>query len=292
MGEPANGPAASTTDQLDIDRLQTSLRSHSFGRMLRYAPSTHSTNADALTYLQQHAGPPSPHGMAILAECQTVGRGRRGRTWHSPAQGNIYSSVIVVPAQEANRSGPWLSWVPLFSALAVTDCLSSHTGLAVSVKWPNDLLIGEKKLGGILCEQTSTPDKTMAIVIGIGLNINAELDSFPQELKGSTTSLAAEWGRPVDRVIILADLLLRLEQRLDRLFLQGPAGMIDEFTQRCSTLGQSVRVTLEEQGLVQGIAESIGPDGCLCLRLRPNAGSTFSSSLLEIRSGEVVHLRG
>ncbi len=292
MGEPANGPPLAPADRLDIDRLRASLLTHSFGRMLRYMPSTASTNADALAYLQQLAGQSIPHGMAMIAECQTAGRGRRGRTWHSPAQGNIYSSVIVVPEPGAKRAGPWLSWIPLFSALAVADCLSSHTGLVVSVKWPNDLLIGERKLGGILCEQTSAPDKTMAIVIGIGLNINANLDSFPEELKAGATSLAAECGRSLDRVAILADLFLRLEQRMDRLFLDGPTGMIGEFTQRCSTLGKRVRVTLEEQGVVQGIAESIGSDGCLCLRLTPNAGPAFPPSLLEIRSAEVVHLRG
>lgn len=292
MGDSANGPSASAVDQLDIDRLQTSLRTRSFGRKLRYRRSTGSTNADALAYLQQHSGPPSPHGTAILAECQTAGRGRRGRTWHSPPQGNIYSSIIVVPAPRAHRPGPWLSCVPLFSALAAADCLSSQTGLAVSVKWPNDLLIGDKKLGGILCEQTSTADQTLAIVIGIGLNINAPLDSFPDELKADATSLAAACGRNLDRVTILADLFSRLEQRMDRLFLDGPAGMIEEFALRCSTLGKRVRVTLEEQGVVQGIAESIGPDGCLCLRVAPDAGSALSGSLLEVRSAELVHVRG
>jgi BirA family biotin operon repressor/biotin-[acetyl-CoA-carboxylase] ligase len=230
--------------------------------------------------------------MAILAECQTAGRGRRGRTWHSPALGNIYSSVIVVPTPGAIRSGPWLSWVPLFSALAVAECLSNHAGVAVSVKWPNDLLIGDKKLGGILCEQTSTADKTLAIVIGIGLNINAVLERFPDELRAGVTSLAMECGRTLDRMAILADLYFRLEQRMDRLFLDGPNGMIDEFLQRCSTLGKRVHVTLEEQGLVQGIAESIGSDGCLCLRVPPDAHSALAGSLLEIRSAEVVHLRG
>lgn len=292
MGEQANGSAASAADQLDIERFQAALRTRSFARPLRYTPSTASTNADALAYLQQYAGSTSPHGMAILAECQTAGRGRRGRTWHSPALGNIYSSVIVVPTPGAIRSGPWLSWVPLFSALAVAECLSSHAGIAVSVKWPNDLLIGDKKLGGILCEQTSTADKTLAIVIGIGLNINAVLERFPDELRAGATSLAMECGRTLDRVAILADLYFRLEQRMDRLFLDGPAGMIGEFTQRCSTLGTRVRVTLEEQGLVQGIAESIGSDGCLCLRVLPDARSALAGSLLEIRSADVVHLRG
>ena len=87
----------------------------------------------------------------------------------------------------------------------------------------------------------------MAIVVGIGLNINATLDGFPDELRTGATSLSAEGGRSFDRVAILADLYFRLEQRLDRLLLDGPTGMIDEFTQCCSTLGHRVRVTLEEQ---------------------------------------------
>jgi BirA family biotin operon repressor/biotin-[acetyl-CoA-carboxylase] ligase len=143
VGGAANDP--SPADRLDIDRLRASLQTQAFGRSLRYAPSTSSTNADALAYLQQLTGPATPHGTVILADCQTAGRGRRGRTWHSPAQGNIYLSVIVVPEPGSTRTGPWLSWIPLFSALAVADCLVICTGLAVSVKWPNDLLIGTRK---------------------------------------------------------------------------------------------------------------------------------------------------
>ena len=160
------------------------------------------------------------------------------------------------------------------------------------MQWPNDLLNNEKKIGGILCEQTTTSDRTVAIIIGIGLNINAALDSFPEDLRQDATTLAAEAGRQFDRVPILADLLFQLEQRVDRLFLDGPAGMVDEFTQRCSTLGKTVRVTFEEKAVVQGIADSIGPDGCLRLRVTSSDSSTLPSALLEARSAEVVHLRG
>jgi len=276
----------------DLDRFHDSLHTHAFGRTLRYSASTASTNADALTCLQQPATTSAPHGLVILADSQTAGRGRRGRTWHSPPQGNLYVSVIVVPEPGATRITPWLTWVPLLSALAGADCLSLQTGLSVSVKWPNDLLINDKKIGGILCEQTTTAERTMAIVIGIGLNINAALNDFPEDLRQGATTLAAEAGRPFDRVAILADLLLQLEQRLDRLFLDGPAGMIEEFTQRCSTVGKTVRVTLEEKGVVQGIAESIGPDGCLRLRVTSSKSPPLPSALLEVRSAEVVHLRG
>jgi BirA family biotin operon repressor/biotin-[acetyl-CoA-carboxylase] ligase len=180
----------------------------------------------------------------------------------------------------------------LLSALAAADCLVSCTRLPVSVKWPNDLLIGDKKVGGILCEQTTTADKALAVVIGIGLNINAARDSFPEELRAGVTTLAVEAGHPLDRVAILTDLLLRLEQRMDRLFHDGPSGMIDEFTRRCSTLGTTVRVTLEENGIVQGIAESIGPDGCLCVRVTSDPSPTLPHRLLEVRSAEVIHVRG
>lgn len=279
-------------DRLDIDRLKASLRTRAFGQVLRYTPSTTSTNADALLALQQPSATPIPHGSVFLTECQTAGRGRRGRTWHSPPQGNIYTSVVVLPAAGGTRICPWLSWIPLFAALATADALAATTGLPISVKWPNDLLIDIKKIGGILCEQTTRPDKTIAIVIGIGLNINAPLDGFPEELKAGATTLAAEGGAPVDRVALLAELFLRLEQRLDRLPTDGPTGMISEFTQRCSTLGKTVRVNLEQGRIVEGVAESIGPDGCLRLRVISDSAQPPTSLPLEVRSAEVVHLRG
>ena len=290
MGGP--GSDSPLFPPFDRDRFHASLHTRAFGKALLYSTSTASTNADALAYLQQPTTMPAPHGLVILADRQTAGRGRRGRTWHSPPQGNLYFSVIVVPRSGATRITPWLTWVPLLSALAGADCLSQQTGLAVSVKWPNDLLIHDKKVGGILCEQTTTSERTMAIIIGIGLNINAPLSTFPEELQQGATTLAAEAGQEFDRVAILADLLLRLEQRLDRLFLEGPAGMLEEFTQRCSTVGKTVRVTLEEKGIVQGIAESIGPDGCLRLRVASSQSPPLPSTLLEVRSAEVVHLRG
>lgn len=292
MGDPAKESSPSAGVELNSEQLQAALRTHSFARQLRYTPSTASTNADALMCLQRHAEPADLHGMAIIAEQQTAGRGRRGRIWHSPAQGNVYCSVIIIPAPETHQPASWFSWVPLLSALAAADCLSAQTGLAISVKWPNDLLIGNKKLGGVLCEQTTTVDRTLAIIIGIGLNINASLSSFPSELRAGATSLAAECGRPYDRIAILADLFLRLEQRMDRLRREGASGMIDEFARRCATLGKRVQVALEPQRLVQGIAESIGPDGCLCLRLLPEMGVLEPGSLIEVRSADVVHLRG
>lgn len=201
-------------------------------------------------------------------------------------------SVVVAPTAGTTRMGLWLSWIPLFAALATADALTSKTGLPISVKWPNDLLVEAKKIGGILCEQTTRPDRTIAIVVGIGLNINAPLDRLPEELKARATSLAKESGRPIDRGAILAELFLRLEQRLDCLLTDGPVSMIDEFSRRCSTIGKAVRVNLEQGRVVEGVAESIGPDGCLRLHVTCDSAQPPSAALLEVRSAEVVHLRG
>ena len=179
MGEPANSPVASAADQLELDRLQAILRTHSFGKMLRYTSSTASTNADALAYLQQHPGPASLNGMAILAECQTAGRGRRGRTWHSPARGNIYSSVIVVP--EAGQP-PTRSMALLGSAVLGTG------GSRVPVEPHRSRRLREMAERSADWREEARrdplrtdfhPNKTMAIVIGMGLNINATSRQFP-----------------------------------------------------------------------------------------------------------------
>lgn len=290
MGGPASD--LSSADRFDIERLRASLQTRAFGRVLHYTASTASTNADALAYLQQPAESAEPHGLVILADRQTAGRGRRGRTWYSPPLGNLYLSVVAVPRHGGRGMASWLTWVPLLSALAGADCLSAQAGLMVSVKWPNDLLVHDKKIGGILCEQTTTAQKATAIIIGIGLNINAALDSLPDALRSDATTLAAEARRRFDRVPLLADLLLRLEQRIDRLFRDGPTGMAEEFTRRCSTIGQMVRVSLEQDHVVQGMAESIGPDGCLRLRVTSGTAQVQHGALLEVRSAEVVHLRG
>lgn len=282
----------SRTEPLNLDRLRESLTTACFGRTLRYVPQTDSTNADALRHVQQIKGQPVPHGMVILAESQRAGRGRRGRSWHSPAEGNIYCSLILAPRTGTGMPLHALSWTPLASALAAADALARQGNLPVVVKWPNDVLIREKKVGGILCEQTNTADKQSAVIVGIGLNINSDPADLPEDLRATATSVSAELHRPVDRVQILADLLLGLEERLERLWQEGPGVLATEFSRRCDTLGKHVRITFSRQETVEGKALSIGDDGHLRVAVASTGIDDQDPRIIEVRSADVVHLRG
>lgn len=259
--------------------------------MLRYLPSTESTNADALRHIQQLKGGLVPHGMVIVAESQRAGRGRRGRSWYSPAEGNIYCSLVLAAGTGSGSAPHALSWTPLATALAAADTLTRQTGLPVVVKWPNDVMIKDKKLGGILCEQTMTADKQTAIVVGIGLNINGDLRSMPSDLQETATSVAAELNRPADRTAILADLFVDLERRLDLLWQDGPGSLAPEYSRRCETLGKQVRITFNQHEAVEGLAASIGEDGHLRINVRSEGCDDDAERVIEVRSADVVHLR-
>jgi BirA family biotin operon repressor/biotin-[acetyl-CoA-carboxylase] ligase len=267
------------------------LQTERFGRLLRYVSSTESTNADAIRHVQNLTDEPVPHGMTFVAESQRSGRGRRGRTWHSPPEGNIYCSIILAPGRDLSASHHALSWTPLASALAVADGLARCGGLRANVKWPNDVLVNDKKIGGILCEQAVAWNKQPAIIVGIGLNINGQPTAMPVDVRARATSLAAELQQPVDRTGLMAEMLWHLEQRLDRLWSEGPGSLASEFRQRCDTIGKQVRVTFSDQNVVEGWAESIGDDGHLRVLVQSNEQGRKTARIIEVRSADIMHLR-
>ncbi|TKB34605.1 MAG: biotin--[acetyl-CoA-carboxylase] ligase, partial [Nitrospira sp.] len=118
------------------------------GRRIELFDSIPSTNREAVRLAQANV----EHGTVVVADCQTAGRGRLSRNWFSPPGANLYCSVILKAARPADRLTEWLSWLPLISALAAAEAIEAVSSLHVSVKWPNDLLISERKVGGILCE--------------------------------------------------------------------------------------------------------------------------------------------
>ncbi|HET9961915.1 MAG TPA: biotin--[acetyl-CoA-carboxylase] ligase [Nitrospiraceae bacterium] len=281
-----------TTEPLDVERLQAALVTSRIGRLLMYVASTESTNADAVRYIQGLADAAVPHGMTIVSECQRAGRGRRGRRWHSPAEGNIYCSIILAPNRQLSAASQALSWTPLAAALAAADSLARYGASQALVKWPNDVMVNGKKVGGILCEQAMTPDKQPAIIVGLGLNVNGEPASMPTDIRATTTSLAAELKHSVDRAALLADLFLHLERRWDRLWSEGPDSVAMEFRQRCDTIGKQVRITFSEQEVVEGLALAIGDDGHLKVLVQSDDCTGDVQRIIEVRSADVVHLRG
>ena len=275
------------TDTLTINAVRALLRTRALGKCLHILEETDSTNRDALTRAQ--AGAES--GTVVVAESQTAGRGRRGRTWHSPAGENLYCSIIFDPPSFQQGATPILPWIPLLTGVAVVAAIRDLTGLQPSLKWPNDLLLNHKKCGGILCESAQRGQGQFFTVIGIGLNVNSNPDGFPVEFRATSTSLRAESGTVIDRAALLAQLLNQLDQQLELLASTSPDWWREEYVTHCSTVGQRVRVECADGECLEGLAIAIGEDGCLKIQADQSRADGRSGRMLEVRAGDVTHLR-
>lgn len=276
---------ADQTPPLTRERVVALLRTKRLGHGLQFLPETTSTNSDAANLAQLGM----EHGTVVLAEQQTQGKGRQGRDWYSPAGGNLYCSVILHLPGSSKQTPAWVSWIPLVAAVAAARAVQTVTGLQPALKWPNDLLIGPRKLGGLLCESGVAGRQYVYVVVGIGLNVNVPREAFPKDLREAATSMLSELGHAVDRASLLAALLLELEQQVDALFAlkEIPPDVLKEYTTFCCTLGRKIRVTLADGGSVEGVAESIVTDGALRIARDKASGS----GTVDVRAGDVVHLR-
>src|SRR6185436_18214620 len=158
---------------LTTEAIAPLLRSATYGRTLHILPVTASTNSEAMALAQRGAA----DGTVVLAEEQTAGKGRLGRRWHSPPGENLYCSIIMRHQTGVSGLSSWLSWVPLQSALAVAQAIQKAAALTPQLKWPNDILIGSRKLGGLLCESGPAGPSGTCVVVGIGLNVNSRPES-------------------------------------------------------------------------------------------------------------------
>jgi BirA family transcriptional regulator, biotin operon repressor / biotin---[acetyl-CoA-carboxylase] ligase len=169
-----------------------------FGRPYRYAEVTPST--------QRMLRPDDPEGAVAVAEEQTEGRGRLGRSWHAPARTSILASLLLEPAVPGAR----LPELSLVAGEAVAAAISAQTALVPTIKHPNDVLVGGRKVAGILAESSAR-----RVVLGIGVNANQSEGELPAATETSATSLRLEAGHPVDRAPLLASILLELERAYD-----------------------------------------------------------------------------
>ncbi|MCL4465841.1 MAG: biotin--[acetyl-CoA-carboxylase] ligase [Chloroflexi bacterium] len=245
-------------DDLTPAALTTALRSQRVGRHYHYYPSTDSTN-DIATDLAR-AG--APEGTLVLAEEQTRGRGRLGRRWLAPARSCLLLSLLLrasLPVGEAFR-------LTMLCSLAAAKAVRATTGLSPALKWPNDLLLGGKKLAGILSEASALAGTLEWAVVGIGLNVNFEPLASP-EIAATATSLQAALGRPVDRLPLLCAFLEEVENHYPLLWVADGAedSLWGEWRGRLATLGRQV-VVREGERRVAGLAYDVGRDGSLLLR--------------------------
>jgi len=259
LGVKVKGQAATgyflekVPDVLTPDVLKRQLKGSLFGKHIYHFFKTDSTNRVAFEL--GHAG--EPEGTVVLAEEQSAGRGRAGRTWHSERAAGIYATLLLRP-KLAPVQAPLLT---MMAGLSAHTAVEAVTGLAVDLKWPNDLIIRGKKAGGILTEMHAEPGMVRFVVVGIGLNVNQE--RFPGELAGLATSLRQETGKPQSRMELLVRLLREFESDYNRFLREGIAGVIQRFEVVSSYAhGKKVRVTNGAESYV-GTTAGLGPEGLL-----------------------------
>jgi BirA family biotin operon repressor/biotin-[acetyl-CoA-carboxylase] ligase len=243
--------------------------------------STGSTNADLLARADA-GGPAAAEGAVLVAEEQTAGRGRLGRSWSSVPGASLTFSVLLRPSPvPPDRRG----WLPLLAGVAVASAVRSAAGVDAVLKWPNDVLADGRKLAGLLAEQS--PDGA-AVVLGTGLNVAARRDELPVSPAGlEATSLRAE-GADVPREALLLSVLSELEHWY-RAFLADPdparSGLLAAYQSVSATLGQQVRVELPGGQVLAGLATDIDAEGRLLVA--PDGGGAAA----PVSAGDVIHLR-
>jgi BirA family transcriptional regulator, biotin operon repressor / biotin---[acetyl-CoA-carboxylase] ligase len=250
-------------DSFDLSRVNAAIAGTLFADSMQHLPTVGSTNILALEAAQAGAA----HGSVWIADEQTAGRGRSNHTWHSAAGCGLYVSVLLRPRMALVNA----LWLSLAAGLAVQAAIASVTGLTPDIRWPNDLLIGEKKCGGILVETASTapqPDAPAMLryaVVGIGINVNHQ--SFPADLDALATSLRRESGREWDREQILIELLRAFENELSLLEAElrgvnsGP-GLLERFA-TSSTWVRGKHVSVDEAGGYTGLTDGLDARGFL-----------------------------
>jgi BirA family biotin operon repressor/biotin-[acetyl-CoA-carboxylase] ligase len=244
-------------------------------REIEYFDQLDSTNLRA----QQRAREGAAAGAAIVAECQTAGRGRLGRSFFSPAYSNLYTSVVLRPKLTTSEAPTLI----LASAVAVADAVGQVLGTReeIEIKWPNDVLLGGLKTSGILMEMSAEATRVDYAVLGIGVNLNLERETFPSEFRHLATSLRSHCGRKVDRADFTRRLFSRLEEVLDIHAELGFAAIRELFESYFRMRGRSVRV-VEMNGEEQpGIARGISADGALEIE-------TPSGEIRRVIAGDVT----
>lgn len=253
---------AATPGGLTEGEIAARLATESVGRSLLCKAVTGSTNTDAAALGRSGA----PEGAVVIADAQTSGRGRLGRSWVSRPGLNLYLSVLLRPALPP-AAAPQLS---LVTGLAVAEALEGE-GLAPSIKWPNDVLLGGRKACGILTELEAEADRVEFVVVGIGVNLNSGEEDFPPELRERATSALLAGGRRIDRAGFAARLLERIEICYSR-FRSGGFGALAEGWERRSALsGRDVTVDGIE-GRIAGRYAGIDADGALLLDVEGGGG--------------------
>ena len=254
--------------------VEDGISTHRMGRVTRVFEQIDSTNAFAAQWAHEGA----PDGAVAAAEMQTSGRGRFDRQWASPAEKGLYFSLILRPDLPMAQV-PMLTFL---TAAAVAETLATATGIDAQVKWPNDVLVKGRKICGILAEArpAKTGRKAEYAVIGVGLNVNHEMNDFPPDCLTAATSVHLETGYKIFRAGLLQKILEVMEYYYEQYRHEGFPWLYKVWMKRNCTMGRLVKINTNTEGIVEGITEGLSEQGGLLLR-------TSDGTLREFLAGDV-----
>jgi len=234
-----------------------------------------STNTAAKNLARQGA----PHGTVLIADHQTGGRGRRGRSFHSPAGSGIYMSVILRPDCAPTE----LMHLTCAAAVAMCDAVEEAAGIRPGIKWTNDLVYGQKKLAGILTELgLDSRGQIDYAIIGIGINCTQQEADFPEEIRAIAGSLSSVTGRKISREKVAAAIMDAL-YRMSNQLLTGKKAILDCYRRNCITIGREVSIVKADGSIRHGTAVGLDEEGALLVRFCDNTTEIVNSGEVSVR---------
>lgn len=245
------------------------------GHQLHYYETIGSTNDEAVRLGMKG----SPEGTALVAETQSAGKGRMRRAWHSPPGANIYTSIILRPQFEPDRA-PQIS---LAAGVAVAETLNPYCPGDVCLKWPNDVLINEKKVCGILTQMKMSGSAIDFVVVGIGINVNWNHEQFPEDIQSMATSVSIEAGREISRLELIIRLYENMAKCYRELAQNGFAPIREKWLGLTSMIGKPVSVMFQKEK-VTGKAVGLDNDGALLLL-------TAGNETVKVSAGDATILK-
>lgn len=246
-------------DRLYAEEILAGLTTRWLARDIRYFDEADSTNRVARELAREGAA----HGTAVVAEGQTAGRGRLGRSFYSPPYLNLYTSLVLRPPLTTAEAPTWI----LASAVAVAETIAAtlDDGASVEIKWPNDVLLSGLKTSGILMELGAEATRVEHLILGVGVNLNVDRATFPEEFRDVATSLASHGGRPVNRIEFTRRLYGNLEEVFDACAERGFEAVRHRFDDRFKMRGRQIRVIQLDGSERSGTAIGIDAHGALRL---------------------------
>ncbi len=272
-GKPKKGyRLIKSPDLITAEEIKIGLKTAFLGGELSYFQSVSSTNDVARELAEKGAA----EGLVVLAESQSMGKGRLGRTWVSPP-GGIWLSIILRPKIQPSNA----QLLALTAGVGAADTINK-LGLPAKLKWPNDVMIRDKKVCGILVELAAEAEAVNYAILGIGINANNDLETLPSEIQKNATTLKKELGRAIERAKFVQELLLELEEKY-LLFQREPCMILNRWRALSNILGGKVQIKTQTESFT-GIARDIAPNGSLLVELE-------DGFIKQVIAGDCINLR-